>query len=135
MAQFRARIISGKGSEVSRLGHKTTGITTECNGWNVGVRVEAAHVDGQDVFTVYATGGSNGGKEERVATISDHTYAVKYAWEYYGPSKDPWTILPTKYRTRAEAEEAECNFRRNIREPHNASGLDTQITVVQEGGE
>jgi hypothetical protein len=41
------------------LGTKNTGLVTVCNGWHSGVRVEASHVDGQDIFRVYLTGGSH----------------------------------------------------------------------------
>ena len=58
MAQFRAEIKGGKGSE-SRLGHKTTGISCQANGWESGIRVEG-HYDEDlgDVFTVWQTSGS-----------------------------------------------------------------------------
>ena len=58
MAQFRAEIKGGRGS-VSRLGHKTTGISCQANGWESGIRVEG-HYDEDlgDVFTVWQTSGS-----------------------------------------------------------------------------
>ena len=58
MAQFRAEIQGGRGS-VSRLGHKTTGITSHTCGWNSGIRVEG-HYDEElgDIFLVYQTSGS-----------------------------------------------------------------------------
>jgi len=58
MAHFRGTVVGGR-SEASRLGHKTTGLTTNCNTWNLGVKVEADHIDGEDVFRVFRTGGSN----------------------------------------------------------------------------
>lgn len=58
MAQFRGRIITNRG-QVSRLGHKSTGLTLEANGWNSGVRIEAFNDGDGDRFEVYATGGSN----------------------------------------------------------------------------
>ena len=58
MAQFRAEIKGGKGS-VSRLGHKTTGISCQANGWDSGIRVEGYHdEDLGDIFLVYQTSGS-----------------------------------------------------------------------------
>ncbi len=60
MAHFKAEINNGK-SSVSRLGHKTAGIVTTTAGWGSGVDIEAVY-DGdtkQDIFVVYATGGSN----------------------------------------------------------------------------
>jgi hypothetical protein len=64
MAQFRATIVGQRG-EASRLGNKKTGLVARVNGWNLGVRVEAdydADFD-RDTFTVYLTGGSNGGHD------------------------------------------------------------------------
>ncbi|MCK5605641.1 hypothetical protein KAR91_27350 [Candidatus Pacearchaeota archaeon] len=62
MAQFRGLIITNRG-QVSRLGHKTTGLRLTANGWNVGCEVHLEHVDGVDTITVYKTGGSNGRAE------------------------------------------------------------------------
>ena len=58
MAQYRAEIKGGKGS-VSRLGHKTTGISSHTCGWESGIRVEG-HYDEDlgDVFMIYQTSGS-----------------------------------------------------------------------------
>ena len=58
MAQFRAEIKGGKGS-VSRLGHKTTGISSHTCGWESGIKVEG-HFDEDlgDIFLVYQTSGS-----------------------------------------------------------------------------
>ena len=58
MAQFKAEIQGGRGS-VSRLGHKTTGISSHTCGWDAGIRVEG-HFDEDlgDIFLVYQTGGS-----------------------------------------------------------------------------
>ena len=58
MAQFRAEIKGGKGS-VSRLGHKTTGISSHTCGWDSGIKVEG-HFDEDlgDIFLVYQTSGS-----------------------------------------------------------------------------
>ena len=59
MAQFRATISGGRG-EVSRLGSKASGVLTEANGWNSGVKV-VGYVDdqGNDVFDIFATSGSS----------------------------------------------------------------------------
>ena len=58
MAQFRAEC-KGGGKAVSRLGHKTTGISSHTCGWESGIRVEG-HYDEDlgDIFLVYQTGGS-----------------------------------------------------------------------------
>ena len=83
MAQFRATIQGGKG-QASRLGHKTSGLTTTASGWTAGVRVEARHLipsdasgkdkerDAHDIFGVYENGGSNGtGGQGLIAEIAD----------------------------------------------------------------
>lgn len=57
MAQFRGTLKGGR-AEVSRLGHKTTGLTAEVNGWDIGCRVEITHENGEDVVRVYRTRGS-----------------------------------------------------------------------------
>ena len=58
MAQFKAEIKGNRGS-VSRLGHKTTGISSHTCGWDTGIRVEG-HFDEDlgDIFMVYQTSGS-----------------------------------------------------------------------------
>lgn len=68
MAQFMGTVRGSRG-EVSRLGGKSSGLRTICNGWDKGVEVFADHVDGKDVFTVLETGGSNGGKSRLIVTI------------------------------------------------------------------
>ena len=58
MAQFRAEIKGGKGS-VTRLGYKTTGISSHTYGWESGIRVEG-HYDEDlgDIFLIWQTSGS-----------------------------------------------------------------------------
>jgi|TARA_Y100000034_G_scaffold123303_1_gene169878 hypothetical protein len=58
MAQFRAEC-KGGGNAVSRLGHKTTGISSHTCGWEAGIKVEG-HYDEDlgDVFMVWQTSGS-----------------------------------------------------------------------------
>jgi len=69
MAHFRGTVKGGRG-EASRLGHKTTGLTTTCNSWNLGIKVEAGNVNGQDVFRIYLTDGSRRAKlPELITTI------------------------------------------------------------------
>jgi len=58
MAQFKAEIQGGRGS-VSRLGHKTTGISSHTCGWNSGIKVEGHHDEELgDIFLVWQTSGS-----------------------------------------------------------------------------
>ena len=72
MAQFRA-VIRGQRGEASRLGSKNSGIVAHVDGWNAGVTVRGmVDAQGRDMFTVYATGGSNRAQTERViAVITD----------------------------------------------------------------
>jgi len=46
-------------------------MTTQCNGWDLGVKVRASVNDlGEDIFQVYRTAGSNGNSSELIATVS-----------------------------------------------------------------
>ena len=57
MAHFRGTV-KGNAGEASRLGEDR--LVTTANGWNTGVRVEAARLpDGTTQFSVFLTGGSN----------------------------------------------------------------------------
>jgi hypothetical protein len=60
MAQYRAVISTPRG-QVSRLGHKTTGMRIELNGWGVGVKVVARFDEKtqEDVFDIFKTSGSS----------------------------------------------------------------------------
>ena len=76
MARFRATVTGSRG-EASRLGHH--GISTKTNGWNAGVDVEAGVIGGEDCFTVFATGGSNGRSlcyPHRIAEVKGDTLTV-----------------------------------------------------------
>ena len=69
MAHFRGTVKGGRG-EASRLGHKTTGLSTTCNSWNLGIKVEAVVHDGQDEFRIYLTDGRRRAKlPELITTI------------------------------------------------------------------
>ena len=58
MAQFRAEC-KGGGNAVSRLGHKTTGISSHTCGWEAGIKVEGHHDEELgDIFLVWQTSGS-----------------------------------------------------------------------------
>lgn len=66
MARFRGTV-RGRKAAVSRLGDKGSGLVTECNGWHMGVRVEASVTpNGDDYFVVYLTCGSMGEGERQV---------------------------------------------------------------------
>ena len=58
MAQFKAEINVSRGA-VSRLGHKTTGISSHTCGWESGIKVEGHHDEELgDIFLVWQTSGS-----------------------------------------------------------------------------
>jgi len=68
MSRFYASISGGR-SQKTCGGHPKSGIDGHIRGWDLGVRV-SGRVDekGNDVFDVYRTGGSNGGKASRLIT-------------------------------------------------------------------
>jgi hypothetical protein len=70
MAQFLGSV-QGQRGEATRLGSKSSGLTARVNGWHVGVRVEASHEDGKDVFRIYRTGGSSGFASQLIAEFSE----------------------------------------------------------------
>lgn len=65
MARFYATV-KGQGKTIaSRLGGKKSGITTSTNGWTAGVDVYGSAHGEVDIFEVFATSGSSGGKSPR----------------------------------------------------------------------
>lgn len=71
MAQFIGSVEGNKGA-ATRVGHKSSGLTTKTNGWNCGVCVVARHEDGIDYFDVYSTGGSNNNiKKKLLGTLTE----------------------------------------------------------------
>ena len=74
MAQFSGTIKGSRDNTISRLGHKTTGLTTTCNGWSIGVTCLASYNEatGKDEILVYKTGGSGGIERNKlIATIQE----------------------------------------------------------------
>ena len=70
MAQFLGAVQGGRG-EATRLGHKSTGLRTQCSGWNVGVDCSARHGEGDegrehDYITVAATEGNGYNSGRRI---------------------------------------------------------------------
>ena len=70
MAQFRGTV-KGNRSEASRLGHKTTGLRVECNGWNVGVECVAKWDEQtqKDVILIFKTSGSSKSRQKELISI------------------------------------------------------------------
>ena len=69
MARFIAEI-QGQAGEVSRIGSPNSGIACHIRGWDLGIEVRGSvDAQGRDVFTVFQTGGSNGGRRTLLANI------------------------------------------------------------------
>jgi len=58
MAQYRGIVVGGR-TEVSRVGHKKTGLVARANGWDIGIAAVLNWDGKQDVLTIYGTRGSN----------------------------------------------------------------------------
>lgn len=68
MAQFRGTVEGNRG-EASRLGHKTSGLVTECNAWDIGIKCQAHHRNGEDVIEIMVNGGSRTGRDRGGSVI------------------------------------------------------------------
>lgn len=71
MAQFLGSV-QGQRGEVTRLGSKSSGLTVKANGWTTGIRVDASHEDGKDVFRIYRTAGSGYSLSTQLVAMVDH---------------------------------------------------------------
>ena len=60
MAQYQGKIQGSRG-QATRLGTKSSGLETQCNGWNVGAtaRLDYNGVKERDEISLYVTTGSN----------------------------------------------------------------------------
>ena len=72
MAHFYGSMQGNKG-EVTRCGTKKSGMTAHIRGWNIGVKVNIRHdkETGKDNYTIYETGGSNGGSETLIGDLGE----------------------------------------------------------------
>ena len=71
MARFYGEIKGSRGM-ASRMGTKNSGFYAHIRGWNIGIRVElSVDKDGNDLISVYKTGGSNYGGGELIGTFSE----------------------------------------------------------------
>jgi hypothetical protein len=59
MAHFYVQSGGQASGVVSRIGSKRSGAWTNIRGWDSGVEVHARETQGEDMFDVYMTGGSN----------------------------------------------------------------------------
>jgi len=64
MAQYRGTVVGGRG-EASRIGHKTSGLQTTCNGWSLGctAAIEYNETLQRDEIVIKVTNGSGDGTE------------------------------------------------------------------------
>jgi hypothetical protein len=85
MAQFRGTVQGGRG-EAARLGHKSTGLSTTCRGWSIGVDAYASTTDDVDCIAVVLNEG-NGYNAGRSMTLG---YALETP---AGPVFQPSTAL------------------------------------------
>ena len=58
MAQYLGKVVGARG-EVTRLGHKGSGLRAQAQGWSLGGLVVMGHQDGQDVVSLFLTHGSH----------------------------------------------------------------------------
>ena len=73
MSQFYGDLQGQARTKATRRGNKKSGITAHVRGWDVGVRVEGfVNIDGNEVFKVYRTGGSNSSyNKECIAVVEE----------------------------------------------------------------
>jgi len=78
MSRFYAEIQGTKG-EATRIGTSQSGIQSHTRGWNVGCEVYCSvDPDGNDVIDIYRTGGSNGGRIQHIARLTEtHTETMQ----------------------------------------------------------
>lgn len=77
MARFIGTV-QGNRKEVSRCGTAKSGLTTICNGWDIGARCELQVINNVDQITIYLTSGSNQSTEAiRLGTFTlDEDYNI-----------------------------------------------------------
>ena len=79
MARFIGEVQGNRGA-VTRLGSKSSGMNTECNGWHSGVKVIAIYNAEFDIdeFLIYATNGSgNGDSDGFIGKVIDGKFTPK----------------------------------------------------------
>jgi hypothetical protein len=73
MAHFYGRIQGNRG-KATRCGSKASGFEGFLNGWNEGVLIVADNENGEDIFNVFVSGGSNHKHSPlQIATIKNGT--------------------------------------------------------------
>lgn len=62
MAHFYGGVQGHRGA-ATRLGTKQSGLVLFAQGWDIGIDVTVRHENGNDVFYVYKTAGTNGQRQ------------------------------------------------------------------------
>lgn len=97
MAQYLGKVKGSRGQGFQRIGNKATGLTTECNGWDIGVKVVAEYDELQerDVMRIYMTSGSGGRyKTIEIAKVEDMECGRIVSWYDRGNYLASKTDLP-----------------------------------------
>ncbi len=76
MSRFYASIEGTAKTPATRQGTTTSGISGHIRGWGKGVRVTSSQDLHEDIFEVYATGGSNGGGEKYIGCLVDGVFII-----------------------------------------------------------
>jgi hypothetical protein len=71
MSRFYGRVRGQAKTEATRRGSPTSGLVTECNGWDVGVECRATvDLNGEDRIEVWMTAGSNSDGSCYIGSVS-----------------------------------------------------------------
>ena len=68
MAHFYGEIQGSRGA-TTRCGTKNSGMTCHVRGWDIGVKLQVSHKDGQDYIEVRVTSGSNEKTPDKLAGL------------------------------------------------------------------
>jgi len=74
MSRFYGTVQGQAKTQASRRGSGTTGISGHIRGWDIGIKIVSQPLVNDkkdyDCFSIYVTGGSNGGKQtHKIATV------------------------------------------------------------------
>jgi hypothetical protein len=87
MARFFGTVQGNRGM-ITRCGH--TRMTATADGWNQGGKVYCASTDAEEITNIYATTGSNGGRQILVAYIHGGKLYVRDRRGKDGFIHKPW---------------------------------------------
>jgi len=88
MSQFYGSVRGSASSEATRQGGKSSGIEGHIRGWDQGIRVSGyVDDDGNEVFEVYTTGGSNDASSKvYIGELKDGVFTPAVSLSYDGES-------------------------------------------------